>query len=74
MQGEFMNIETLYNQHLIIFAISTLADILICTTLFALIFKVFKAKKIGIENNREIHEHDKVLFELQERFDEFKNG
>ena len=69
-----MDISILYNQHLLIFAVSSLADILICAALFVIVFKVFKAKKIAIENNREIYEHDKEIFDLKEKIDEIQKS
>lgn len=50
----------------IYFAISTLTDIIIFR-------KLFRTKSLARENNGEIHEHDKMLIELQEQIEEIKH-
>lgn len=42
--------------------------------LFFLLYKIFKNKITVVENNREIHEHDKEIFALQEKLEEIENG
>lgn len=50
----------------IYFAISTLTDVIIFK-------KLFRTKSLVRENNGEIHEHDKILVELQEEIEEIKH-
>lgn len=49
----------------IYFAISTLTDIIIFK-------KLFRTKSLVRENNGEIHEHDKMLVNLQEQIEEIQ--
>ena len=69
-----MDVSILYNQHLLIFAVSSLADILICAALFVIVFKVCTAKNMAVENNREIYEHDKEIFDIKEKIDEIQKS
>lgn len=50
----------------IFFAISTATDIIIFK-------KLFRTKSLARENNGEIHEHDKMLIDLQEQIEEIKH-
>lgn len=51
----------------IYFAISTLTDVIIFR-------KLFRTKSLAREINGEVHEHDKMLVELQEEIEEIKHG
>jgi len=54
-------------------AISIISDILIIFAVFFLFNKIFKTRLIASENNREIHEHDQMFLELQEKVEEIKH-
>lgn len=58
----------------ILFTISCQFHIVCICLLAFLFYKVFKNKIVVAENNREIHEHDKEIFNLQEQVEEIKNG
>lgn len=51
----------------IYFAISTTTDIIIFK-------KLFRTKSLARENNGEIHEHDKLIIDLQEQVEEIKHN
>lgn len=55
-------------------AISIISDIFIIFAVFFLFNKICKTRLIASENNREIHEHDKMFIDLQEEVDEIKHG
>jgi hypothetical protein len=48
--------------------------IFVLGVLFFLLYKIFKNKVVVAENNRELHEHDKEIFALQEKLEEIENG
>lgn len=65
----------------IVLAVSAVTDalifaclVLVLGVLFFLFYKVFKNKIIVTENNREIHEHDKEIFELKEKVEELEQN
>lgn len=53
--------------HVLMFCISTIADFFLFSCFFFLFYKILKTKKIAIENNREIFEHDREIFDIKER-------
>lgn len=58
--------------HVWMFIISTIADLILFSTVFFLFYKLLKTKTIAIENNREIFDHDKTIWQLQEEIENLK--
>ena len=52
---------------IVFFIVSTVTDII-------LFRKLFRTKKVVVENNREIYDHDKTLADLQEKVKTLQNG
>lgn len=58
--------------HVLMFCISTIADFFLFGCFFLLFYKILKTKKIAIENNREIFDHDRAILEIQEKMQNCK--
>lgn len=58
----------------LMFAISTLTDVVLFGIIFFMLYKIFKTKTRIIENNQEILDHDIKIYDLKEKVEDLTNG